>query len=627
MRQNGSRALEYVLLACGLCVFVPWDPITATNYYEYAMHVAAVRGWQFGANLVSTYGPLGFLALPVFHPDTFRRLIAANIVLYAAGTLWLRRYWRDGGGLGTAPAVWSALVLVLPAFISTPVSSAALHAPFVLVNAFVARHFLSEEDAFTPGEAVMISLLGACCLVKPTLLVVILAAVAIVATDQILFRRRFPWQAAVVVAALLVGWAASGQQFGHAARYLVTSSDIAVGYKDAMSLRSRQSDTLALVFVAAGAVLLAVLVRATWKRLRWRTLGPAAMFAFTTFIVFQHGFTRADAPHILPACLGLAALGLWTLPLLPRGPSPWRPPITAVLSTISLVLVTCWRLGFGAPPFARIFVERVAGVASLATSGTSSLQRARALWAAGLKRDNPLGRLREPVDTSNVDLELAAVNDLATIVQPTRATYVAYTPRLSRLNRDYIESAAGPGAMLLPNKIHPDERYPTVTDSLSLLGLKSHFELTRRTDAYLILQRRARPLPMHLVRLEERRVALDETIPVPDPGSDFLWVTIDLTPTTSGRLFGVAYQPAPVFITVDSEARTATFRLTTAMAREGMILAPVQERDQNLEWLYAPPRSQGTPVVRSLRLGIGRGLAWCYRARVAVAFFRIVVAA
>jgi len=623
MRPAPSAVLTYLLLAFGLYPFVPWDPITSTDYYEYSMHLAAAHGWQFGTDFVGTYGPLGFLALPVFHHDTFARLIAANIIVYAAATLWLRRYWQEVGGAGRAPAVWSVLVLVLPAFMSSRVYAAALYAPFVLANAFVVRHFLAGANAPAVDEALMIVFLAACCLVKPPLAVIIVGGVAIVAADQAVTRRRFPWQGPLLIATLLLGWWACGQQFAHIARYLATTSEIAAGYKDAMSLRSPKSDALALVFVAAGAVVLGVLVRATWTRLRWRSLGPAAMFALTVLIVFQHGFTRADEDHILPACLALAALSLGILPVLPRGRS-WKQLSTVVATASVLVLVACWRLGFGMPPVSRILAGRASGLWSLMTGGTSSLQRAVALRSEQLGRDNPLRGLREPIDASAVNVELATANHLATMARPTVVMYSAYTPRLSRLNRAYIESAAGPATILLPNDVSLNDRYPTVTDSLSLLGLKSHFELAGRADTYLILQRRAHPLSVQLIRVDERRVAFDETVPVPDHGSDLLWVEIDLRPTTAGWLFGMAYQPAPAYITVNSETATGTFQLTTAMARAGMILAPLQAPHQGLEWLYGSPPRRAAEA-RSFRLSLGPGLAWCYRASAAVAFFRVVV--
>ena len=625
MKPTPSTVLTYLLLALGLCLFVPWNPLVASDSYEYLMHLTAVHGWQFGTEVVGTYGPLGFLVLPYFHPDTFGRLIVASVAIYVAATLWLRRYWTDAGGHGPAPALWSVLVLVLPAFMSTRVYSPALYAPFVLANAFVLRRFLMGTDAFRVGEAVPVALLAACSLVKPTLFAVSVAAVALVAIDQVVTWRRAPWQPVVLAVAVAASWLAAGQQLTHVAAYLAGAMEMTVGYKDAMALRSLRSDALALLFVAASAVLLGILIRATWTRLRWRVLGPAAMLALTLFVVFQHGFVRADEPHIMPACLTLAALGLAMLPVLPRGRVSWRQPSTAVFGVSLLLLVASWRLGFGAPAVGRILVERPAALWSLLTRGASPLRHAAALRADALARHDPLTGVREPVDPSAIDMDLASVNHLTMTVRPTGVMYAAYTPPLSQRNRHYIESAAGPGTMLLPAGISPDGRYPTVTDSLSLLGLRTHFELTGRTSEYLILQRRARARTLELVRLDERRVAIGDTIPVPDHGADLIWVAIDLQPTLAGALFGLVYQPATVSITVHADAGTETFPLISAMAREGMILAPVQGDHPDFEWLYGSPPPRPAGDVRSFRLGVERGRAWCYRPQATVTFSRMVL--
>lgn len=70
------RAASWLLYGLGLCVFVPWFPLPFTQHYEHWMHVAFAERRQFGSEIHATYGPLGFIGLPFYHPPTYGLLIA-----------------------------------------------------------------------------------------------------------------------------------------------------------------------------------------------------------------------------------------------------------------------------------------------------------------------------------------------------------------------------------------------------------------------------------------------------------------------------------------------------------------------------------------------------------------------
>ena len=282
VRSRSEWATIAALLALGLCLFVPWHPLVVTSAYEYSLHLAAVHGWQFGTEVVGTYGPLGFLALPLFHPDTFVRLIAANVVVFVLAALFVHRYWTAVGGSGPASTLWIVLTIVLPAFMSTHVYSPALYVPFVLATVFVVPDFILRTASFDPVRLASVVLLAAFSLVKPTLTPLVGVAVAVVGVDEVVSRRRFPWAVPLFAMAFLLLWVASGQGLAHLAPYLESAAEIAVGYKDGMSYGTRRGDALALVFVAASMVQLAVFTRAMWSRLGWRALGPAATSALSS---------------------------------------------------------------------------------------------------------------------------------------------------------------------------------------------------------------------------------------------------------------------------------------------------------------------------------------------------------
>jgi hypothetical protein len=219
-------------------------------------------------------------------------------------------------------------------------------------------------------------------------------------------------------------------------------------------------------------------------------------------------------------------------------------------------------------------------------------------------------------------LGLAEAIGLHSVVRPSITIYGAYTPNISQRNKEYIENESGPATILLPATGSIDGRYPTVTDSLSWLGLKSHFQAVTNTGRLLILERRQRPLQLKLLKLEEREIGFDDLVPVPDQVAD-VFVKIDIEPTLMGRLFNFVYKPAPAFITINPDKQRKTFRLINGLVREGMLLSPLLNDLSALQSFYGLTGYEPLVKVSAFRLNCQSGREWYYRDRIRVTFFRL----
>lgn len=564
-----ASVLRWLLLAYGLCLVVPWSPSVITDHYEYEMHVAAARGLQFGRDVIATYGPLGYLGLPYFHARTFSRLIAGNAIAYLVGVLiveWLRypravpRPWRSA---------WACLIVSLPAFMSTHVYAPSLYLPFALINLFVIDEFLAGVPRRVGRHIAFATILAVCTLVKPTFWVPIGAALATVSVDWVVTSRRFPIVLPVFAAALVAVWLAAGQRLQLIGSYFSASVDVVVGFREGMSYATRRSDAVALVFVAGSIVLVAAVAVSTARQLGWRTAGPAATLSASLFAVFQHGFARPDAAHILPACLALAMLTAVAIVAAGLGTLIGR----AVAASAGLTLLACWWLGYGAPAFS-ILGAQPRQLWSLLVHGPARFDRASEDNLRALARAYPLAGAGEPIDTSAIDLALGDANGLRSTVRPAITAYSAFTPGLAAADQRYFDDAtAGPATVLVDAAVGVDGRYPTVTDPLAWLSFRSRFEIARKTDRFLVLARRREPQSLRLVPLEQRSEPLGAVIDVPGHGDDPVWAQIDVRLSTAGTALSAAYKPPVVFITADTADGAATFQLTMATARAGMILS------------------------------------------------------
>ena len=199
-----------LLLLGGFCLFVPWFPLTTrSDYYEYCMHLAVSQGWQFGTDILATYGPLGFIGLPFYQDSTYTVLIAASVGLYWFSVVVLGGFWRSTIKQSRPPAAWIVGILLLPSLTPTIEWLPTLFVPFVLVNVLVLRHFFADGPQDLGRLMALTAVLAGFVLVKGSFSFLICMGVAIVALDQVIRWRRSPWIVLVFGASILALWIVS----------------------------------------------------------------------------------------------------------------------------------------------------------------------------------------------------------------------------------------------------------------------------------------------------------------------------------------------------------------------------------------------------------------------------------
>jgi hypothetical protein len=627
-RQWGRWAGSGLGFLFGLCVFVPWMPLVVTFYYEYCMHVAFEKGAQFGTDVMATYGPLGFIGLPLYRPSTFPTMIATNVCLYALMLVLLWRFGRRVLRAGSPPLSWMALVVLPFCLGPAPEWAPVLSLPFVLAVMFVVNQYFAESPPPVLGSLLWAGLLGPFLLVKGSFIALLCLAIFVVALDRSLKWHQVPWLLFAFGGAIGAGWVVSGQKVANLIPYFWNSLDLMTGYKHGMSVGNQNSwQGLPVAFAVVGMGLVGSFVWVSYPRLGWRTLGPASVLAGSVFIVFQHGFVRTDASHTVAACLTVFSLCALLLPFLWKlaaGRKFTRPVLVANACSVVGLMVLCGLAGGGAPTLTHA-VNRAKGLPQLLAHGTTPIQTAMALHHQELKEQLPLPKLKEPFDGTAVDIGLAEAHGLTGSIRPTITVYQANTPRLSHRNREYLENPSGPATLLLLGMGSIDGRLPSLTDSLGILAQKTHFQAVGAVGHSLILERRVHPLKAQFQKLHELTVGFDELIPVPDPGNDALFVQVFIEPTLWGRAYGFAYKPPETYIRVMVGQQSAAFRLIGPMAEEGMIVSPLLYDQWSFAAFYGMPSPAPAVKISAFRLECEKGREWSYRRQIKVVVSKLVV--
>lgn len=464
-----------------------------------ALNVFSDEGVRFGSGLVFTYGPLGFLTVPVWYTPT-RWLIAmavmASTLLALTATAYVslrRRFGQVATGLvlvvtipflvngvdwyyfdwfgSPLPAMLAALAVlwaVPVAIANRPVEPAVI----VALAAFTAFTIMVKLDS----GAVVATALG-------------LATVANAA--RVGGRRRAASTAVVfltgTVLLLILLWLAIGQQPGDLVPWVRGAFHIIEGYASAMGLddpgrRWEYAEAGAVIALGAAAIL-------TARELdRGQKVALAVVLAPVTFIAFRQGFVR-QPQHTISffTTAGFVALALAT-----------RLRLAMAVAFGVLALVGAGLAGTFSLTHRYDGGQRLAAVGEVArTIVDPTVRQERTVeYRAALRSRYALPeRFVRRVENHSVIVQPVELNaafaypELDWRILPVFQDYSAYTPYLDRLNAEMLSGDHAPDFVLREVEAAIDGRWFRWEPPEATVALGCHYGLVDREGPWALLER------------------------------------------------------------------------------------------------------------------------------------------
>ncbi len=587
-----------VLLLWPVLMIFPSAPETYLDAsWQETLVYAHAQGWQFGRDLIFTWGPWGFLN-SIFH---FGDAAAVTRLGWELGGKLLLVVGLLAGTRRLSPGRQAVFAVVCA--LCLPVFQDAAYLLFITVAVLA--------GLLRPGaqRGVMLAIVVALAFLAQIKFTYALLVGAGVGLAGVVHLSRRQWLAAGLLGggfllAYLGWWLAAGQNPDNIVPYLRRSWEVSTGYAEAMS-----ADESLAVFLCGLAVLAfhGAFVWQIWRRQTDRALaaGTVLFLLAVWFLAWKHGFTRADGHvmgfffYALPVALVLPVL---CFPEVPR----W--------SWLDLAVLPClaglWFFEPGLPlklpasALSRLQVNIPAAwhITTLPAAWRAELERARTA--------NALPTIRRAVGAASVDVfnyeqGVALLNGLNFSPRPVFQGYSAYTSRLAGRNLHHYQSAAPDYVLWHHSSI--DDRFPTLDDAPLVAELARAYRPVLTEDDFLLLQRTApfpaAPLAREL--LQRQTVALGESLAVPAVSDCALWVQIFPDATQLGRLRALLYKPAMLNLTVEEvTGRQTTWRLLPRIAEDGFLLQPFLETQSDFG---AYLRGRGRKQIRSLRIDASAG--------------------
>ncbi len=574
---NVPNTIGNIALVLGLwlsLIHLPSPPSTGLDpSWRMAVGYGAEHGWQFGKDIVFTYGPLGYL------------LASTN-----SGGLYLQHLvWQIGANLIFALCIWSLgrsfigwrkTVYYLYFFTFGIAYNDAVHMIVILLFSFallrepiVARRWLSALLAF--GLAVI-------ALVKFTNLM--LAGVGVASVLGFYAWRRRWIDFAVIGGAFSVsffgGWAALGQSLANLPAYVINSLSVSSGYVEAMGI----DESGAMLALGLGAALsLAVYFGLTLHRPKDfpRSVALAVIAIAALFLNWKHGFVRADGHVLAHFIICLFFVCTFPVLLLDDGPLRRTKGFLLLASAVCSVSGLCLN-----SPVTLLYAPSTLNT-RIVDSANSLLmihelpRNARAQFASAQKMF-ALPAIKAVVGSAPVDVfgnehAFAILNQLNLRPRPALQGYAAYNERLEKLDGDFMASPRAPEFVLQKiNGNTVDNRMPSLDDALATRYLYHHYSFMMEEREFLIWKRTPPdPALDQRTLLSTSKVRFGYIIKAADVGDAPVWCELDVRPSLLGRLRTFFYKPPVLHLSVtDGGGNKATFRLVRGQAQTGFLVYP-----------------------------------------------------
>jgi len=643
------RVLLFVIL-CGGAVLVlpPWIPVMPSSGIDSSW--AAVLGhafthqWQFGKDLVFTFGPFGFVYTKLFDPGTYGWMLAAWVCValsLGAGMALLLRNAKPSEALFLVALLFvgfRASVGGGPMFFADPV--------FFLLSLLLG--LLVEDTARVARIAALALcvLLAFASLVKFTFWMLGIATIVVIESGRVLRGNRWPVHLVLYAASTLLFFLLAKQHLGGFPDYVLRSLAVASGYSEAMQVFALAplAKLEVAAFVALGGAFVLIAAAATWRQAQasgepWTEWLPLSVLLVFLFMAFKAGFVRHDE-HALIAwgalTAGLAMCGARVLPQLPT--SRARLPLIAICGLVALIAAARNVRsteepisGFFSWQYGGSLRARVEAIGSL-LAGTH-LQRLVGEHEAALaqiRRSHPLPDMRGSVDVYPWDAAVVLAHGLDYRPRPVFQSFAVFNPRLLQINAEHLNSDRAASTLVFGLGTI-DGRFLAQDEGALWPMLASLYDVEEVSEGYALLRRRASPRRLMWESGPQARTRWSQPIMIPQ-GDGPVWVQIDVQKTLMGRVVDLLFK-APVIglvLTLEGgEQRTA--RLTPTIAGQGFPISPLITTTHDWTEAFGAAAGGGTrgPSVTSFRIEppAPRALAAVYSDEIRITFSRLSLAA
>lgn len=546
--------------------------------YQAVLEYAVTHDFQFGRDIVFTFGPLGFLNTTVS-----QGLLPVQRILFALA--WSGMVAWSATGL--ARQIQGPMRYVFLVWFLIYSNSGGLGQHAYLVMAYGCMILMSELKMRKGAAATFLIVFAVMALVKFTFFLAV--AVSIILCSLVHIGKRNIKSSLFIVifygVFLFAAWLLAGQQLENFWPWLRSSFEITGGYTGAMTIFPKVS-VLAFCTVAGAMFLASLVVIFRSSRLSFSSFGIMAVITAYVFLSWKSGFVRADG-HVIGFIFFLPLAYSVLLNETFQKSMHRKPRLYLAALFMGTVLLCNWAADFQDPgtmltnlvDWPRYMMRNSSMILNSVVGDRKNCFEALR-ESPQIKRvpDLPIARAmagNAPVDVINYTQWAALANNLNYRPRPVFQGYFVYTPYLQDLNLSFYRSEKRPQYLLFKMETI-DERFPALDDATLLPYILGNYKPVAKDGEFLVLQTsRAIPGDVKLIPINEQAVAFGESLDLPVCSNTLLIMQVVVKQTLFGRMVKFFFQPPIITVKTNSNEKTACYRFIPAIAERGFVVSPL----------------------------------------------------
>ncbi|MGO9918014.1 MAG: hypothetical protein ACLQIB_25395 [Isosphaeraceae bacterium] len=574
------RAL--ILVAFVMATFPPWCSGMGTGLdpsWVVALNEITHRHITFGKDIVFTYGPLGFVLVPLEHGSNLVHAVAFRLGLHV---LW----WISVGVLlfrvrGVAVPLLFAGALSYSGIYYDPIGwdvNMQLTGPMILTT--IGYLALADVDRRTIWAVPAMVVAAGALLSKFNIGVACTGSIVVWAVIQLSRDRsrrmlgRLGLLALTYIGALGLFFRIYGGPISALGDFLRYSKEVASGYSSQMSYAGPVAE-VAIFSVALGSLFIAAGAAVFLKR----QYAPALLIIlFPLFVMFKSAFVSHEAGHVLISCPTMVGL---TAFLLPGRLSRWESWKTQ--GVVAVALFGCW--AWYSPPS----VSKVFRTSALSFERLWNLESTRAILRdtdARVKESLKLPpRILAQIGSASVDaypwdICYVTANHLNWKPRFVIQSYVAYSPVLDRRSAEDYRGENAPQYILYSHRAISTQ-HPCIVDVQTRMEIYRWYDVVDQAGEILLLKRRVLPRWDRTDELGSQLITFRQRWEVPEDSHGPIILRANVRLNQAGKLSNMLYKVYPPTIRVQyQDGGVMDYRLVWQNLKSGFLVSSLP-RDVN----------------------------------------------
>lgn len=556
--------------------------------YQVVLEYARAHNFQFGQEIVFTFGPLGFLNTWVS-----QGLFPVQRILFAL--VWSGIVAWSATGLARQIPGRMKFVFLVWFLIYSNLGWLEPHS--YLVMAYGCMILMGDVQNRKGAAATFLAVFAILALIKFTFFMAAIFSVVLCVLVQA-GNRNFKSSIVIAMffgAVFIALWLATGQNFANLFPWMRACIEIAGGYTVAMTIFPKVM-VLAFCTFAGAMFITSLLIVIRSARLSMDSIGILVVTTAYVFLSWKNSFVRADG-HVMGFIffLPLAFVMLLTEIFL-KGMNR-KPKLYLATFYMGVVILCNWAADFQEPgtmltklidwPRHMIGNSRLI-LSSVSENWKDSFEAIRTREQRQVS-DFPIIRSllgKAPVDVVNYRQWAALANNLNYRPRPIFQGYCAYTPYLQDLNLSFYRSEKRP-QFLLFNMETIDNRFPALDDATLLPFILGNYKPVVKEGDFVVL--RASPNISEYANqalINEQTVTFGESFNLPVCSNDLLIMQVEVKQTLIGRAIKFLFQAPVLTLNTTANGKTVSYRFIPAMAERGFVVSPLLLTNNDVMHFY-----------------------------------------